>query len=108
MTVSIVSSFFTELAAVFSNDKLRDANGVCVAPTVVQLAPGEPWTGVAADVVQKAGRRETPGALVAPAVSPPVNKTQEDQQQACVRFGARTCVQIMQRSQSAFSDTPPS
>jgi hypothetical protein len=74
-----------------TNDMLHNAEGVCVAPTIVQLAPGAQWTGVAADVVSTAGRRATPGPLVAPAVSPPVNKTVEQTQHACVRFAARTC-----------------
>ena len=74
-----------------TNSKLHNAAGVCVAPTIVQLAPGAQWTGVAADVVENAGRRTTPGALMAPAISPPVNKSQEQSQQPCVRFAARTC-----------------
>ena len=73
------------------NDKLHNAAGVCVAPTIVQLQPGTQWTGVAADVVRSAGRRAVPGALVAPGVSPPVNTTQERSQASCVRFEARTC-----------------
>ena len=36
-----------------TNDKLRNADGVCVAPTIVKLAPGAQWTGVAADVVAR-------------------------------------------------------
>ena len=74
-----------------TNNKLQNAAGVCVAPTIVELAPGAQWTGVAADVVQNAGRRTSPGELVAPAVSPPVNKSQEQSQHSCVRFGVRTC-----------------
>jgi hypothetical protein len=73
-----------------TNNKLQNAEGVCTAPTIVELAPGQPWTGVAADVVQSAGRRATPGALVAPAISPPVNKTHQNQP-PCVRFKARPC-----------------
>ena len=30
-----------------------NADGVCVAPTIVKLAPGAQWTGVAADVVAR-------------------------------------------------------
>ena len=74
-----------------TNSMLHTADGVCVAPTIVQLAAGAQWTGVAADVVQNAGRRTSPGALVAPAVSPPVNTSEEQSQHPCVRFGARTC-----------------
>ena len=39
-----------------------------VTPTIVELARGQPWTGVAAEVVEAAGRRAVPGPLVAPAV----------------------------------------
>jgi hypothetical protein len=74
-----------------TNSKLHNAAGVCEAPLIVKLAPGQPWTGVAADVVAAAGKRPVPGPLVAPVVSPPVNKSQEQQQHSCVRFSARPC-----------------
>jgi hypothetical protein len=75
-----------------TNSKLHDVSGVCIAPTIVQLAPGQSWTGTAAEVVASAGRRSTPGPLVAPAVSPPVNATQNNlDTQTCVKFGVRPC-----------------
>ena len=75
-----------------TNSKLADVDGVCVAPTIVELAPGQPWTGVAAEVVNGAGRRAVPGALVSPPVSPPVNETQQQlENMGCVRFGVRPC-----------------
>jgi hypothetical protein len=75
-----------------TNSKLHDVNGVCVAPTIVELAPGQQWTGTAAEVVASAGRRSTPGPLVAPAVSPPVNATQNQlDTQTCMQFGVRPC-----------------
>ena len=78
--------------AVYLSLKLHNTQGVCVAPTIVELAPGAAWSGVAAEVVQAAGRRAVPGLLVAPAVSAPVNTTQNRLDlTGCVRFGARTC-----------------
>ena len=76
-----------------TNDKLHNADGVCIAPTIVKLAPGEPWPSVAADVVASAGRRSLPlPPLVAPALSPPVNATENQMNTAgCVKFAARPC-----------------
>ena len=71
-------------------------NGVCIAPTIVKLASGQPWTGTAAEVVAAAGRRSIPGPLVAPVVSPPVNTTQNNlDTQTCQKFGALPCDKVL-------------
>lgn len=76
-----------------TNNGLRDADGVCVAATIVKLEDGQRWTGTAADVVINAGRRE--GSLpppIPPKLSPPVNDSANNLQlRACVRFAARLC-----------------
>ena len=54
-----------------TNAKLHDEDGVCVAATAVELAPGQAWAGDAADVVKAAGRR-TAGPL--PTTPPPETK----------------------------------
>jgi hypothetical protein len=77
-----------------TNNKLHDGKGVCIAATVVELAQGQQWSGVAADVVKNAGRRtDSLPPLVAPALSPPVNETSAKtvDTTACIRFAARTC-----------------
>ena len=76
-----------------TNNKLHDKNGVCVAPTIVALAPGAQWSGVAADVVANAGRRSAPlPPAVVPALSPPVNETANNLAKVgCVKFAARAC-----------------
>lgn len=75
-----------------TNSKLHDADGVCTGPTIVQLQPGQSWSGIAADVVQTAGRRATPGQLTVPVLSSPINKTQNQlDTEACIRFAALPC-----------------
>ena len=75
-----------------TNHNLKNADGVCIAASFIELGPGEPWTGTAADVVSTAGRRAEIPPPVAPALSPPVNKTANDAHRtSCVRFAARRC-----------------
>ena len=83
--------------------------GVCQAPLIVALAPGQPWTGTAAEVVRVAGRRSLPlPPLVAPPVSPPVNLTAEKEfLKPCVRFAARKCDPSKPSQKWILSDATP-
>ena len=78
-----------------TNMKLRNGDGVCVLPNTTVLAPGEAWSGVAAEVVAQAGRRlvDLP-PLVVPALTAAVNESANNAYMAdlCVRFAALPCV----------------
>ena len=75
-----------------TNNALHNADGVCGAPVLVKLQPGQQWPPVAAEVVANAGRRSPPPEALPPALSPPVNKTQSSiAMQQCARFAALPC-----------------
>jgi hypothetical protein len=81
-----------------TNMKIKQQNGVCIEPTEVTLGEGDVWTGVAAQVVARAGRRR--GVVPPPAnepepiaVSPPINDTKINEyiHDLCVHFAALPC-----------------